>query len=227
MHFEKIKEIYEAMQKKVQQHPAFAIFTIIGLAILNFIQLLLAIDISREFIAWASLICVAAYTIYEKAFSKPPDYSPVVYHNSLAPQVVESAVFFCNSDPIFHQVKCAEDITDYDYIYNDNSGIYKFFLVKKEAVNIDTEKLSTLGLKIEKRINKRLRNINTRTIRTFDNLPPKIGVVGIEDMGGEVEISIFIANNPDKRKQLAQLKQDQQEARKVVTVDVDKTDDDF
>ena len=227
MHLEKIIQAYEALQEKVQQHPAFAIFTIIGLMFLNLVTFLLLRGISREFIAWALLIIVGLYELYKKLTYKPPDYSPDVYHNALSPQVVESAVFFCNSDPTFEKVKDKEDITDYDYIYNEDSDTYKFFFDKKEAINIDPEKLSTLGHKIERRINKRLRNINTRTIRTLDNLPPKIGVVGIEDMGGEVEISIFIANNPDKRKQLAILKKEQQEGKKVVTVAVDKKDVDF
>jgi len=230
MQLEKIKEKYEALQEKVQQHPALAIFIILGLVCMNVVTLFVGGLITRVHIVWITIVCLVIsglYAFYKKLTDKPPDYSYHQYHAALAPQVLESVTFYCNADPTFHQVKSVEDIGDIDYIYNEDSDTYKFFFLKKEATNIDPEKLTALGYKIEKRINKRLNNINTRTIRTFDKLPPKIGVVSIEDIGGDVELSIYIANNPEKRQQLARLKKEQQGVKRVVAADVDKTDDDF
>ena len=42
---------------------------------------------------------------------------------------------------------------------------------------------------------------------SLDGLPPEIGVVSVEDKGGRVEISVYIANNHAKRQLLWLLKQ--------------------
>jgi hypothetical protein len=222
MLLEKIKLHYKTLEDKVKKNFKLTVFLVVFALVLCVVMLLV-----REFRGWFFIGVLCVFFLWDRLTHVKPDFPYIEYFKALAPHVAESVAFFCNNDPLYSPVKSVEDVTNYDCMYIPNTNLYKFFIIKKDAGNIDADILSMLGYKIQNRVNKHLRNIAICNIYSFDNLAPRIGVVNIEDIGADVEISIYVANNPEKRQRLAQLKKEQREDKRVVTVDVDKADEDF
>jgi hypothetical protein len=203
------KEALNAKRQNEKSKIALNIWGIVGLFLIPIAVLLLIYHFRVEIATVVFLFSCAVMgiiSIKNKLSPAVQEYSSAEYYDTLAFEyMIEALSRYCNCNPDYHNVKEFENIADRSYWYDDVS--FKFFVEKVQAATVDPEELKMLGYKIENRINNRLMNPYTCKIPSFDNFPPKIGVLSVIDNGGRIVMSVKIANSQERRQWLVNYRQ--------------------